>query len=455
MKNKVLSWGILLILLILFAANNISARDTRYDYPDFEEGMSYIFGDGVHFQYKKNAYHLHLGGWIEPSFTQTISEGLTPPPIPFARNGQASRRNSDIYTIDNARVFLGAQAKKEKVSAYFEFDLSDPFPLVDAWIAIHAIPDRFFVSLGQKKTFSNNRTHYAPENKLQFEDRGPLSRYFSGDGREFGVFLEGIAPGAGKTVVKPGLAITNGDGRNSFGANFTEFNLGGIKFGARLDLLFLGEFGKQGDYYAVDLVREPKPKYVLGFAYSYNQGASDPRGDGRRVIQLYAPSVVIAGSLRYPDYEKIYFSSLLKVRGFSWLLEFVQSRVVTGTPLYTVPVTPAAATNDSLLTASNLGNYYAVGQALNMQFGYLWKNGSALSFAFANIKPSSLKGLSATSYLPQENWYTIGFSQYFTANYNAKFSFSYSIVDGRPFADSTDANQNDYSLFNIAMLVNF
>ena len=120
----------------------------------------------------------------------------------------------------------------------------------------------------------NNLEMTHNEDRLRFTNRGILSRTYTDDGEEFGLFFE---TSFGKSFIfKPTLAITSGDGRNSFGDDSRDSDKGGIKFGSRINILPFGDFSIGNRLSTVDLMHEEKPKVQIGVAYSKNIGASFP-----------------------------------------------------------------------------------------------------------------------------------------------------------------------------------
>ena len=77
------------------------------------------------------------------------------------------------------------------------------------------------------------------EYDLQFASRNFLSHNFTETGREFGIFIESKLK-LGSIGVKPTVAITSGDGKNSFGVLSTDTDKGGLKYGGRLNIYPLG-----------------------------------------------------------------------------------------------------------------------------------------------------------------------------------------------------------------------
>jgi hypothetical protein len=157
---------------------------------------------------KPNAFEFH--GFLQPSWQWTKSEGQK------AANSLRSKRTY---------LWFSGSLMQEKITFLVRTDFSASTPLLDAWAAWNS--RHFSVSAGQRRTFTNNREMTFDEDKLAFPERSLLSTAFCGNGREFGLFAEGRF--GNKTMLIPMLAITSGDGPNSFGINSTDVDLGGIK----------------------------------------------------------------------------------------------------------------------------------------------------------------------------------------------------------------------------------
>ena len=67
---------------------------------------------------------------------------------------------------------------------------------------------------------------------------------------------------------------------NSFGENSLDADVGGFKYGGRLNIYPLGYFKKGNTYIGHDLLREEKPKILVGASSSLNMGASHKVGEG-------------------------------------------------------------------------------------------------------------------------------------------------------------------------------
>ena len=90
----------------------------------------------------------------------------------------------------------------------------DGNPLVEAYIS-YFLNNKTTFHIGQMQVGHNNLEMTHNEDMLRFTNRGMLSQTYTQEGEEFGVFLESNF--GSKFVINPMIALTSGDGRNSFG----------------------------------------------------------------------------------------------------------------------------------------------------------------------------------------------------------------------------------------------
>jgi hypothetical protein len=195
--------------------------------------------------------------------------------------------------------------------------------------------------------------------------------------------------------------FSSGDGRNSFGADSRDVDLGGYKYAARLDLMPFGEFAKGNGDQLVDLVGEEKPKILLGFAGSLNNGASEAVGEGHGGIELYD----VDGSVQYANYRKVYTDLLLKYKGFALLGEYGITTAAGLDGLYTDPF------GESVLQPAEISGYYALSSAWNANLSYTYKGMWGLDLRMSNVQPEF--DLSSSLIRPQESM-LIGVTRYFS-----------------------------------------
>ncbi|MFD2434815.1 hypothetical protein ACFSO9_15525 [Mesonia maritima] len=172
---------------------------------------SFELGEGLRFNFEDNNYQFKIGGFVQPSYTYSKFE---------------DEDGENEFNAKRTYFNIGGKALKEKVSFFIQANFSLSDPLLDAWVAYH--PTEFLnITVGQKRTFVNNREMTFDEDKFQFTRRSLLSTSLSNTGREFGVFIESNFK-VGGVGIDPQLALTSGDGRNSFGTDSRDLDRGGL-----------------------------------------------------------------------------------------------------------------------------------------------------------------------------------------------------------------------------------
>lgn len=373
----------LLALLLLATGLSVQAQ---------QQGL----GSGINFDLNDGDYQFKISGMVQPSV-------------------QYRKQESQDATVQLAtkRTYLNfsGRALKEKVSFFIQANFSSPTPLLDAYVAYH-FNDKWTLSAGQRRTFTNNREMWYDEDKLQFTDRGLLSTTFSNTGREFGLFLEGKL--GTEFVIAPQLAITSGDGLNSFGASSSDVDLGGLKFGGRVDIYPLGEFSKGNQGFTADLKHEESPKVLIGLAASLNNGASGSKGESHGDFMFFDK----LKKRKLPDYQKLSADLLVKYQGFSLLAEYMNATAgnLSGTYL-------DSSANPVLLRPGQISNYLVLGNAVSVQLGYVTKTGYAVDVRYETLDPEFKD--QPLSVLQQQSAATLGLTKYFSEN-NLKLQAAFS-----------------------------
>lgn len=345
-------------------------------------------GNGLNFSLNEGDYQFKISGFLQPSWQ-------------YAKVDNADAQ----HTFRSKRSYLNFSGKalKEKVSFFVQTDFSATRPLLDAWIAYH-VSEKWKISAGQLRTFTNNREMTFDEDRLQFSERGMLSTSFSGNGREFGLFVEGKI--GSSFILHPQVAVTSGDGPNSFGINSTDVDLGGFKYGGRLDVYPLGEFSEGNRGFAADLKHEGSLKLVMGGAASLNRGASSAKGEGHGDFRFYDKNKVS----KLPDYRKISADILLKYKGFSLLGEFINASGANLNGIYL----DSSAQISQVLKPGQISQFLVLGNAWNLQAGYVTKSGFALDLRYESMEPEFAD--QAASQLRRAKVSTVGLSKYFPDN---------------------------------------
>lgn len=289
-------------LLIVFSCISIllNAQESEE-----KNAASFKLGTGLNFSFNQGNYQFNFGGFVTPTYSYSKVSGLD------AENK---------FNARNAFLILSGKAVKEKVSFLVQTDYSQSQPLLDAWLAYHPT-NNITITFGQKQTFVNNREMTYREDRLQFTDRSLLSQTLSNTGREFGMFVESKFKVGDQFGIAPMVAVTSGDGRNSFGSDSRDSDLGGIKIGGRLDVYPLGYFTEGNNLFSADLAHEQKLKFVIGAAFSKNTGASNAVGEGHGDFFLFD----VNGNDNLPDYSQVYIDLLLKYKGFSLSAEYANA----------------------------------------------------------------------------------------------------------------------------------
>ena len=400
---------IILFSLLLSLSFSVNAQETEE-----KNVASFDLDNGLKFSFNEGAYQFNIGGFIQPTFTSSDYEDV-----------------SRTYNAKNAFLTLGGKAVKEKVSFLIQMNYSSSDPLFDAWIAYHPLPSTT-ISFGQKQTFVNNREMTFREDRLQFTDRSDLSHSFNNTGREFGLFIESKF-GTNFGIV-PMLALTSGDGRNSFGSDSRDSDLGGLKIGGRLDFYPLGYFKDGTAHMSADLSREQTLKFVVGFAASQNEGTSNPVGEGHGDFMFYDAN----GFNELPSYSQVFIDLLVKYKGFSLLAEYANASANGLDENYTDQA------GQDILIPGQISSFLVLGDSYNVQTGYVTKNGYGFDARFESSSPEFT--MMSESILDDMDSYTFGLSKYFNGN-NLKLQAAYTNV-------STDSDLQG-SMFNLLFQIGF
>lgn len=390
-----------LIIIFLFISVLLSAQDGNE-----KNVASFELGSGLNFSFNEGNYQFNIGGFIQPAYKYSKTDGLE------ATNQYISKRSF---------LMFGGKAIAEKVSFLIQTDFSLTEPLLDAWVAYHPT-NRIIISMGQKQTFLNNREMGFREDRLQFTDRSFLSQNLSRTGREFGLFLE--SKFGNSFGIVPMFAVTSGDGRNSFGADSRDTDLGGLKIGGRLDVYPLGYFSKGNDVTSADIAHEQQLKMVAGGAVSKNKGASHSTGEGHGDFMLYDAN----GRDQLPDYSQVYIDLLLKYKGFSFLSEYANASASS----LNINYVDAAATQ--ILVPEQISEFLFLGDTYNLQLGYVTKKGLSFDVRYESATPEFESNLN--SLLTDYSSYTFGLSKYMNNN-NLKLQASVSTINNTNFSNQT------------------
>ena len=373
----------LFLLSISYAFSQDSERNSA----------SFSLGDGISFSFNEGDYEFNIFGFIKPTYIYNDEKIYT-------SDGEFSNVYRQ-FKSQNSNLFFTGYAKEEKLSFTIQMDYSSNNPLVEAFIGYH-FNDKTSLYFGQMQVSHNNLEMVHNEDQLRFTDRGLISRTYTENGEEFGLFFE---TSFGNSIVfKPTFAITSGDGKNSFGADSRDSDKGGVKFGSRINILPFGDFSEGNRLSSVDLIQEQKPKVQLGLAYSKNIGTSNKVGDGHGDFTLYDNS----GNELFPDYSQLFIDLNLKYKGFSILLEYADSFASGLNQIYTDP------NAFNLLEPQQISEYLIIGDSQGIQFGYFTKNGISIDLIYESLNPEF--DLFENSILRKTSNMGVGISKYLAGN---------------------------------------
>ena len=351
---------LIITTIILLSISYVFSQESE------RNNASFSLGDGISFSFNEGDYEFNIYGFIKPTYIYNDEKIYT-----------ADGEYSNVFRqfkSQNSNLFFTGFAKDEKLSFTIQMDYSSSNPLVEAFIGYH-LNEKTTLYFGQMQVSHNNLEMVYNEDQLRFTNRGILSQTYTENGEEFGLFFE--TSFGNQFVVNPTLAVTSGDGRNSFGEDSRDSDKGGVKFGSRINILPFGDFSIGNRLSTVDLMHEEKPKVQIGVAYSKNMGASNQVGDGHGDFILYDNS----GDELFPDYSQLFFDLNLKYKGFSLVLEYADAFASGLDQIYTDP------NAFNLLIPQQISEYLVVGDSQGIQFGYFTKNGISVDFIYESLNP--------------------------------------------------------------------
>jgi hypothetical protein len=435
---KIIKITSLFLLLISLNINSQSTLD------------SYSFGEGISFT-ADNGSKIKLSGYAQPHVEIKNYNDLE-------ENSSSTR-----FRLRRLRLRFDGQASNPKFAYRFQVDLSGSSEtgeatgdfLLDAYVS-YDITNRIKVIFGQRSTYTDNRELFMNSSSLQLVERSRLTSAFSSI-REFGLFLSGNFRLNGKgAYLRPYFVLTNGDGINNF-----DKDLGGLKIGGRIDFLPFGLFTNKGQFRQIDVMRELTPKFVIGVNYSHNSGMTSRRGRDSGSI-LYLDEF---GQQSLPDYTKYGIDFLFKYNGFSALGEYVKSSSTVAANIIE-RVRNDGSTSSSFLVngvqdvESYVNGRMMLGEAYNIQMGYLFKSGITIDSRYTHLRADENSFLNNATFYNRPNYYTIGIGKLLGRNYGAKIQGSLTLVDGSSGVNhdndtATDPVFKDELLFRLITTISF
>ncbi|MEG9328152.1 porin [Salinimicrobium catena] len=283
------------------------------------------------------------------------------------------------------------------MSGASEFTSEAPRYILDA-VAMWNFYENFELWVGQTK-LPGNRERVISSASLETVDRSMLNSRFNID-RETGVQLRHWFLVGKEFIVREALSLSQGEGRN-----ITSGNLGGHHYVGRLEVLPFGDFD---DYSGADLDREQTPKLAVGASYSFNNDAVKTRSTGGSYM-------LTDSGFFQTDISTLFLDAMFKYQGWSVMAEYAHRSA-----------DEALAKN---LDGSLTGDYVNIGDAFNVQAGYVFKNDWQVVGRYTTIDLDD----QITDVI--ENQYTLALSKYIV-NHKLKVQTDLSYTDlNRNFSD--------------------
>lgn len=356
-------------LLVVFAFTCIIATAQEANAPKFGKGLFNLVG-------KDSTYTMKIG--LRAQFLTSFN---------FKEDNNADAN----FLVRRSRLKFGGFAFSPKLKYKIELGLSNrdmagsniytgnaPRLILDAVMKYNFAKNLEFW-FGQTK-LPGNRERVISSANMQMVDRSVLNSRFNID-RDIGIQLRHHFTIADNFVVREILAISQGEGRN-----VTTGNQGGLQYTGRVEFLPMGNFTGKGDYSGSDLKRESTPKLAIGATYNFNNNAVKTRGS-------QGSYMVTDEGLYETNVTAVFVDAMFKYNGFSFMAEYANRNADN----------PFAVNSDGTET----GQVVQVGDGLNFQSGYLFKNNWEISGRYSNATLDK----DITGQNP-ENQYALGLSRY-------------------------------------------
>lgn len=392
MKIKQLLWGATALLLSCY----VHGQDVTNN--KFGKGLINIIA-------ADSSYSMNFAARFQTLYTSDWSYP----------NNSAIHSHESAFTIRRARLKFDGFAYTPKLQYKIELGLSNndiagadqfndntPRYILDA-VAKWNFYGNFELWGGQTK-LPGNRERVISSGNMETVDRSLVNAYYNID-RDMGVQLHHSFNIGENFLVREAIAVSQGEGRN-----ITEGNLGGYQYTARAEVLPFGDFD---DYIGGDLKRHQTPKLSVGATFDYNDNAVRTRSNMGSYMFADTESGVYE-----TDVKTFFLDAMFKYRGFSFMGEYAKRTADN----------PIAMNEDGTLAVDEDGNLTGdavnIGDGLNLQAGYVFKNNYQILGRYTTISPDAEVSAEGV-----ETQYTLGLSKY---------------ILGHKLKVQTDISLNDY-----------
>lgn len=373
----------ILIVFLLLTFVFINAQETSA--PKFGKGLFNLVG-------QDSSWTMKIGVRIQFLGTAVWEEGESSETNFLVRR---ARLKFDGYAFTpKLKYKLELGLSNRDISGASEFTSNAPRYILDAVMKWNFYKN-FELWFGQTK-LPGNRERVTSSANLQFVNRSILNAGFNLD-RDVGIQLRHHITLSNTFIIREILAISQGEGRN-----VTTGNLGGYQYTGRLELLPFGNFKSKGDYKGSDLKRESSPKLALGITYDFNNNAVKTRSNQGLYMETDT-------GFYETNISTFFLDAIFKYNGFSFMGEYANRNADE----------PIAKNTDGSLT----GDVVKIGNALNLQAGYLFKNNWEIAGRYSNTNfDKNITGINT------KNEYTLGVSRYIVGH-SLKVQSDFTYID--------------------------
>jgi hypothetical protein len=359
-----------LCLMLLISSSAISQESNA---PTFGKGLFNLVG-------KDSTWTMNVGARMQIlaiSNWDAVDGGLINPEQNFLVRRARLKFGGFAYS-PKLEYKLELGLSNRDISGASQFTSNAPRYILDAVVKWNFYRN-FVLWFGQTK-LPGNIERVISSGNLQQVDRSLLNSRFTID-RDMGFQLRHKFNLSEKFLVREIFAVSQGEGRN-----ITTGNLGGHQYTTRLELLPFGEFLSKGEYKGSDQKREHTPKLMVAATFDSNQNAVKTRSN-------QGSYMLNDTGFFETDINTLFIDAMFKYNGFSFMGEYAHRTADN----------PIAINSNGSLT----GQEVQVGDGINLQSGYLFKNNFEVSGRFTNIKLDQ----EITGRNPQTQ-YTLGLSKY-------------------------------------------
>lgn len=356
-------------LTILFIFSFLLMNGQEIASPKFGKGLFNLVG-------QDSSWTMKIGARVQFLSTVLINDETSPQSNFLIRRARLKFNGFAVSPKLKYKIELGLSNRD--ISGASEFTNNAPRYILDAVMKYNFF-ENFVLWVGQTK-LPGNRERVISSANLQQVDRSILNARFNLD-RDIGLQLRHHFKINDKLVVREIFAFSQGEGRN-----ITTGNLGGHQYTGRIEVLPFGVFSSKGDYKGSDMKRESKPKLALGITYDFNNNAVKTRSNQGTYMRTDF-------GFFETNITTLFIDAMFKYKGFSFMGEYANRDAKN----------PFAKNSDGSLT----GDIVQVGNGLNLQSGYLFKNNWEISGRYSNVTLDEV-----ITRKPSENQYTVGVSKY-------------------------------------------